>query len=75
MTKIRIVLIVLLSLQLTTLFAQELVTFNAADLQNKIKGGWAGQTIGVTYGAPVEFRYQGTMINAYQKLKWYDGLL
>ncbi|HNC14219.1 MAG TPA: ADP-ribosylglycohydrolase family protein, partial [Cyclobacteriaceae bacterium] len=75
MTKIRIVLIVLLSLQLTTLFAQELVTLNAADLQNKIKGGWAGQTIGVTYGAPVEFRYQGTMINEYQKLKWYDGLL
>ena len=27
-----------------------------AALQNKIKGGWAGQTIGVTYGGPYEFR-------------------
>ena len=27
-------------------------------LQDKIKGGWAGQTIGVVYGAPVEFKYQ-----------------
>jgi hypothetical protein len=46
-----------------------------ADLQDKIRGGWAGQTIGVTYGAPVEFRYQGSMINDYQPLVWYDGLL
>jgi hypothetical protein len=29
----------------------------------------------VTFGAPVEFRFQGTMINDYQKLNWYDGLL
>lgn len=28
-------------------------------LKNKIKGGWAGKMIGVTYGAPTEFRAQG----------------
>ncbi|HEX3079661.1 MAG TPA: hypothetical protein VHQ04_04325, partial [Puia sp.] len=28
------------------------------ELQNKIKGGWAGQTIGVTFGGPYEFRFQ-----------------
>lgn len=55
--------------------AQHNVSIKKADLLDKIKGGWAGQTIGVTYGAPVEFRFQGTMINDYQKLKWYDGLL
>jgi hypothetical protein len=28
-------------------------------LRDKIAGGWAGKMIGVTYGAPVEFRAQG----------------
>jgi hypothetical protein len=46
-----------------------------AALKNKIKGGWAGQTIGVTYGGPVEFRYNGTMINKYHPISWYDGYL
>ncbi len=44
-------------------------------LQDKIKGGWAGQTIGVTYGGPVEFRFNGTMINDYQPIVWYDGYI
>ncbi len=44
-------------------------------LQDKIKGGWAGQTIGVTFGGPYEFRYQGTFIGDYQSLLWYDGYL
>ena len=44
-------------------------------LKNKIKGGWAGQTIGVTYGGPVEFRYNGTMINKYHPIPWYSGYL
>ena len=39
------------------------VTLSKETLQNKIKGGWAGQTIGCTYGGPTEFRYSGTMIN------------
>jgi hypothetical protein len=54
---------------------QNTVQISPASLKDKIKGGWAGQTIGVTYGAPVEFHFQGTMINDYQPLKWYDGLL
>ncbi|MBL7841502.1 MAG: ADP-ribosylglycohydrolase family protein [Cyclobacteriaceae bacterium] len=74
MNRFRIFLF-LLVWPVTSLFSQEFMTVKATDLQNKIKGGWAGQTIGVTYGAPVEFRYQGTMINDYQKLNWYDGLL
>jgi len=28
-----------------------------ADLRDKIEGGWAGQMIGVSFGAPTEFRY------------------
>lgn len=29
----------------------------AAELEDKVRGGWAGQMIGVTYGAPTEFRF------------------
>ena len=28
-----------------------------ADLRDKIEGGWAGQMIGVSFGAPTEFRF------------------
>ncbi|MEY2792175.1 MAG: hypothetical protein RJA76_167 [Bacteroidota bacterium] len=50
-------------------------SISAEALKNKIKGGWAGQTIGVTYGGPVEFRYNGTMINKYHPIPWYPGYL
>ena len=53
--------------------AQRLLMMSKATLQDKIKGGWAGQTIGVTYGGPIEFRYNGTMVNAYQPIPWYEG--
>lgn len=41
-------------------------------LLDKIKGGWAGQTIGVTFGWPSEFRYLGTFMQDYEKVKWTD---
>lgn len=44
-------------------------------LKDKIKGGWAGQTIGVTFGAPYEFRFNGTFIQDYQPLVWHAGNL
>jgi hypothetical protein len=47
--------------------------FTAEQLKDKIKGGWAGQTIGVVYGAPVEFKYQGSIIPAYQNIPWREG--
>lgn len=40
-------------------------------IQDKIKGGWAGQTIGVTFGGPYEFRFNGTFVHDEQQLnKW-----
>jgi len=42
-------------------------------LKDKIKGGWAGQTIGVTFGGPTEFRYNGTFIQDYQTIPWHEG--
>ena len=51
------------------------VTITKDKLKDKIMGGWAGQTIGVTFGGPYEFQFNGTMINDYQPLVWYDGYL
>lgn len=44
-------------------------------IKDKIKGGWAGQTIGVTFGGPHEFRFNGTFIQDYQPLEWNDGMI
>ncbi|WP_153797239.1 ADP-ribosylglycohydrolase family protein [Foetidibacter luteolus] len=51
------------------------ITLTKQQLKNKIMGGWAGQTIGVTFGGPYEFGFQGTFIGDYQPLLWYDGYL
>lgn len=40
-----------------------------ADLRDKIEGGWAGQMIGVSFGAPTEFRYNAR-INEDELPKW-----
>ena len=37
-------------------------TLTREQLLDKIKGGWAAQTFGCTYGGPTEFRYNGCMI-------------
>ena len=50
-------------------------TLSLETLKDKIKGGWAGQTIGVTFGGPTEFRYNGTFIQDYQTIPWYDGYI
>ncbi len=42
-------------------------------LMDKIKGGWAGQVIGCTYGGPTEFRYNGHIIGDDVKIEWNDG--
>ena len=44
-------------------------------LKDKIKGGWAAQTIGCTFGGPTEFRFRGSFIQDYQSISWYDGYL
>ena len=37
----------------------EFISIKPEVLKDKIAGGWAGKMIGVTYGAPTEFRAQG----------------
>ena len=37
-------------------------TIRRVDLEDKIRGGWAGQMIGVSFGAPTEFKSNGRII-------------
>ncbi len=71
----RIYLSLLVFLTIHAAVAQKSLTLTKDVLQDKIKGGWAGQTIGVTFGGPYEFRFNGTFIGDYQPLLWYDGYL
>lgn len=50
------------------------ITLSKEALQDKIKGGWAGQTLGVTYGGPTEFRYRQQYIPDSIKIPWPDSL-
>ena len=51
---------------------QKMVTLSVATFKDKIKGGWAGQTIGCTYGGPTEFKYRGALIHDDTPIIWYD---
>lgn len=48
-------------------------TMSVDRLADKIKGGWAAKTIGCTYGGPVEFLHNGTMIQDYTPIIWNKG--
>ena len=43
-------------------------TISNETLKDKIAGGWAGKMIGVTYGAPTEFKAQGKTFD--DSIKW-----
>lgn len=38
-------------------------SISTEDFEDKVRGGWAGQMIGVTYGAPTEFRWQQRIVD------------
>ena len=54
---------------------QDTITISKSELLEKIKGAWAAQTIGVTYGSPVEFKYNSQLIPDDKEIPWYDGYL
>ncbi|MDR2037996.1 MAG: ADP-ribosylglycohydrolase family protein [Bacteroidales bacterium] len=51
------------------------VSLSNTELLDKIKGGWAGQTIGCTYGGPTEFHYKGRIIPDSVDIPWPDGYI
>ena len=46
------------------------IELNKSELADKIKGGWAGQIIGCTYGGPTEFKYRQKIIPDDVKINW-----
>jgi len=73
----KIILLVVAMVTFMTAFASipTKFTITKEKLLDKIKGGWAGQTIGCTYGGPTEFKYNGTMIQEYVPINWPDGYI
>jgi hypothetical protein len=51
------------------------ITITKDQLLDKIKGGWAGQVIGCSYGGPTEFKYNGSMINDYLPIPWTENTM
>ncbi len=66
-------LLLLAALCLGPLVHAETRTLSRAELLDKIRGGWAGQMIGVAYGAPTEFRSCAKINDA--ELSWKPGML
>jgi hypothetical protein len=54
---------------------EKTINMTKAELLDKVKGGWAGQAIGVTYGGPTEFRYLSRIIPDSVELRWDDSLV
>jgi len=51
------------------------MTLSKDVLKDKIKGGWAGQTIGCTFGGPTEFRFKGTFIPDFYSIPWSEDAI
>ncbi len=45
------------------------------DLRDKIRGGWAGQMIGVSYGAPTEFQYLEGIVPESELPVWQPDMI
>ena len=50
-------------------------TIELSTLEDKIRGGWAGQMIGVSYGFPTEFRYRGRIIPSEELPQWQPEMV
>lgn len=46
------------------------VVLSEQSLRDKVKGAWAGQTLGCSYGGPTEFKFLGTIIQDYIPIPW-----
>ncbi len=71
--KAKFYLFILVLLGSCTAIDNQKVTLSKEVLKDKIKGGWAGQTIGVTYGGPTEFRYRRRIIPDSVTISWPES--
>ena len=69
---ITVVFIVLLWLQTAT---AEQESISLEDLRDKVRGGWAGQMIGVSFGFPTEFAYLDRMVPEDELPAWKPDMV
>lgn len=68
-------LITVLCLFHLTCIQAETVELTTTEFKDKIKGAWAAQVIGVTYGFPVEFKYMSTYIPDNHQMAWSTSII
>lgn len=73
--KIRLFTAIVLTALSLAVNGAKTVTISKQDLMDKIKGGWAAQTIGCTYGGPTEFRFQGRVIPDDVEIEWNEHIV
>lgn len=54
---------------------QRYAKISLASLEDKIRGGWAGQMIGVSFGFPTEFAYQERIIPEHELPEWRPEMI
>jgi len=64
----------ILSITITSTLAKS-IQLSKDELYDKIKGGWAGQVIGCTFGGPTEFQHRSAFIQDYQPIEWNENLM
>jgi len=74
-TKLTVIIFLLLGISCTSVPGKkdripEKQKISLEGLKDKIMGGWAGQTIGVTYGGPTEFRFKSKIIPDTVVIPW-----
>lgn len=72
-----ILLLISISMYLLTACSEgeKITRMSRAEFSDKMKGAWAGQAIGVTYGYPVEFRYNSRLVPDSIRLDWKPGVM
>jgi hypothetical protein len=68
-----LILITIIFAVVSVVHAQDKQEMKLSVLEDKIRGGWAGQMAGVAYGAPTEFRAKGWIYE--KEIKWAPEMI
>ncbi|MDR3108241.1 MAG: ADP-ribosylglycohydrolase family protein [Planctomycetaceae bacterium] len=68
-------LALLLIVSAAPIIAQEFREISVKDYRDKMKAGWIGQIAGVCWGAPTEFKFNGTIIPEDKMPKWTPEMI
>ncbi len=73
------IIFTIITISWSTLFCQQASTevrkISLNDYIDKMKAGWIGQMVGVGWGGPTEFEFNGKIVPFDQMPKWQSGLV